>query len=104
MEAMKKIIEAERQASSLVTEARVYKTMLLNQTRKKAEEQAQFLLSEAERISRTNEEAAAQDIKKIADGFSSQLKALEDEMKRKVADKKIAMVKDLITEVKHSDR
>jgi conjugal transfer/entry exclusion protein len=34
VEAMKKIVEVERQANSLVTEARVYKTMLLNQTKK----------------------------------------------------------------------
>ncbi len=101
---MKKIIEAERQASSQVTEARVYKTMLLNQTKKKAEEQAKNLLADAEAIRKQNEQEIINELANIDNVLASELKDIEVKMNKQVASKKAQMVKQLITEVKQSDR
>ena len=101
---MKKIIEAERQASSQVTEARVYKTMLLNQTKKKAEEQAKNLLADAEAIRKQNEQEIINELANIDNVLASELKDIEVKMNKQVASKKNLMVQQLITEVKQSDR
>lgn len=104
MEAMKKIIEAERQASSLVTEARVYKTMLLNQTKKKAQDQAILILAEAEKIRKQNEEETAIEIAKADAALLNALNENERNIQKQVAGKKEKIVKQLIVEVNKSDR
>lgn len=104
MEAMKKIIEAERQASSLVTEARVYKTMLLNQTKKKAQDQAILILAEAEKIRKQNEEETAIEIAKADTALLNALNENERNIQKQVAGKKEKIVKQLIVEVNKSDR
>jgi vacuolar-type H+-ATPase subunit H len=104
VEAIKKIIEAERQASSQVTEARVYKTMLLNQTKKKAEEQAKKLLADAETIRKQNEQEILKEITNIDNVLADELKEIEVKMNKQVASKKAQLVKHLIAEVKQSDR
>lgn len=104
MEAMKKIIEAERQASSLVTEARVYKTMLLNQTKKKAQDQAILILAEAEKIRKQNEEETAIEIAKADATLLNALNENERNIQKQVAGKKEKIVKQLIVEVNKSDR
>ena len=104
MEAMKKIIEAERQASSLVTEARVYKTMLLNQTKKKAQDQAILILAEAEKIRKQNEEETVIEIAKADAALLNALNENERNIQKQVAGKKEKIVKQLIVEVNKSDR
>jgi len=104
VEAMKKIIEAERQASSLVTEARVYKTMLLNQTKKKAQDQAILILAEAEKIRKQNEEETAIEIAKADAALLNALNENERNIQKQVAGKKEKIVKQLIVEVNKSDR
>jgi len=104
VEAMKKIIEAERQASSLVTEARVYKTMLLNQTKKKAQDQAILILAEAEKIRKQNEEETVIEIAKADAALLNALNENERNIQKQVAGKKEKIVKQLIVEVNKSDR
>lgn len=104
MDAMKKIIEAERQATSLVTEARVYKTMLHNQTKKKAQDQATVILADAEKIRKQNEEEMTAEIAKIDAALSLALKENEKGIQKHIAGKKEAIIKQLIAEVNKSDR
>lgn len=104
MEAMKKIIEAERQATSLVTEARVYKTMLLNQTKKKAQDQAAVILIDAEKIRKQNEQEMNDEIAKIDDALLLALKENEKNIQKHIAGKKEVIVEQLIAEVNKSDR
>jgi small nuclear ribonucleoprotein (snRNP)-like protein len=104
MEAMKKIIEAEHQASMQVTEARAYKTMLLNQTKKKAEEQAQKALAEAESVRKQNEQEMAAELIKIDEELNIFLEATAQKINQQVSSKKEQLIKELIVEVQKSDR
>lgn len=104
MEAMKKIMEAERQASSLVTEARVYKTMLLNQARKKGEDQAKSLLLDAENIRKKHEQETQEQIEKTKQEFAKNIDNISNELQNQVAGKKNKLVNQLINEVMVSDR
>ena len=104
MEAMKKIIEAERQAASLVTEALVYKTMLINQTKKRAEEEAASLIYEAEALGKKQEAEANAKIAEIKEKLANDLKEIEENIKKKTARKKDHLISQLIQEVTSSDR
>lgn len=101
---MKKILEAERQAASLVTEARVYKIMLINQTKKKAEEEASALLIQAESTVAKYEEEANIQTFEIKEINSRKIKAVEQEIERQIATKKTPLIEQLIKEVSGSDR
>jgi F0F1-type ATP synthase membrane subunit b/b' len=104
VEAMKKIVEAERQASSLVTEARVYKTMLINKTKKRAEEQAASLLLNADVRCKNYEEETTAKIAAMKEEFSVSLKKIEEDINKQVSTKKAKLIEQLIVEVKTSDR
>ena len=104
MEAMKKIMEAERQASSLVTEARVYKTMLLNQARRKGEDKAKSLLLDAENIRKKHEQETQEQIAKTKQQFAKKIEEIANELQNQVADKKSQLVNQLVNEVMVSDR
>jgi len=104
VEAMKKIMQAEQQASSLVTEARVYKTMLLNQARKKGEDRAKSLLLEAENIRKKHEEETQEIITNSKQEFAKNIDNIANELKNQVAGKKNKLVNQLINEVMVSDR
>ena len=104
MEAMKKIIVAERQAASLVTEALVYKTMLINQTKKRAEEEAASLINEAEALGKKQEAEANAKIAEIKEKLANDLREIEENIKKKTARKKDHLISQLIQEVTSSDR
>ena len=103
VEAMKKIMEAERQASSLVTEARVYKTMLLNQARRKGEDKAKSLLLDAENIRKKHEQETQEQIAKTKQQFAKKIEEIANELQNQVADKKSQLVNQLVNEVMVSD-
>ncbi len=104
MEAMKKIVEVERQANSLVTEARVYKTMLLNQTKKRAEEEASNVLAKAEAAAAQRKEETDLKTAEISEKLTSDLKQMAHDIEKQVADKKTKLIEQLIKEVSDSDR
>ena len=101
---MKKIIEAERQAASLVTEALVYKKMLMNETKKRAEEEAASLINEAEALGKKQEAEANAKIAEIKEKLANDLKEIEENIKKKTARKKDHLISQLIQEVTSSDR
>jgi len=100
---MDKIMAAERRASEMVTEARVFKVMLLNQTRKHAEEKAQTMLSEAEAFRRRSEGETKRGIATIESQFSASIQSLRDEVATEAEPKRQDIIEQLIDEVNASD-